>query len=152
MKLQPGQRVSLANLGPVPIPVYSDNAALMIAVRVGSTVEELLSVYGGQDNENGVTSAQQCLVNLADIPDVVDDLALMAYSSRPLSGTVQIGTAQYDLTELGLGNTCGVFGRFYRYNGQWNYAAMNLGFPALAGLASLLRVPVARLSPTPAAP
>lgn len=151
MKLQPGQRVNLAALGPLPLPVYSDNAALMIAVRIGTTVEELLSIYGGQQSGSGAGAAQQCLVNLANIPDMVDDLTLMAHTPRPLSGTVQIGTAQYNLAELGLDNTCGVFGRFYRYHGQWNYAAMNLGFPALAGLAILLHVPVTRLVHTSAA-
>lgn len=149
MRLQPGQRANLADLGPTPISVHSDNAALMIAVRVGSTVEELLSVHDRQGVGSRVISTQQCLINLADIPAVVDEVNLIAHSPRALSGTVQIGSAQYDLAELGPSNTSGVFGRFYRHNGQWRYAAMNLGFPALEGLAGLLNIPVARLSPPP---
>ncbi|WP_168733547.1 TerD family protein [Deinococcus sp. Arct2-2] len=151
MRLHPGQRANLADLGPLPIPVYCDSAALIIAVRVGSTVEELFSIYNSQDVGGGLTGELQCLVNLVDIPAVVDDLTMIAHSPRVLSGTVQIGAVQFDLAELGSGNTCGVFGRFYRYNGQWKYAAMNLGFPALAGLAGLLRVSEARLNPAPAA-
>ncbi|GGS03656.1 hypothetical protein GCM10008960_32730 [Deinococcus sedimenti] len=94
-----------------------------------------------------VSTASQAEFQPSALPDVVDDVLLLAWSTAALSGPARIGAADYDLADVGDGVVCGVFGRFYRHQGQWKYAAMNAGFRDLPGLAQHLRVPSEQLVP-----
>ncbi|WP_189059339.1 vWA domain-containing protein [Deinococcus daejeonensis] len=147
MKLQAGQRLPLVELGSTPLRVTLDRADLLIAVRSGGHVEELLSMQNPRGSGVTVSAAGQADVQPPHLPDVVDDVLLLARSSAALSGPARIGAADYDLTDVGSGVTCGVFGRLYRHQGQWKYAAMNAGFRDLTSLAQHLGVSAAQLTP-----
>lgn len=147
MKLQAGQRLPLGDLGPAPLRVQLGSADLLVAVRSGGHVEELLSVQDPRGSGVTFSAAGQAEFQPGALPDVVDEVLLLARSPAALSGPARIGAANYDLADVGSGVTCGVFGRFYRHQGQWKYAAMNAGFRDLAGLAQHLGVTAAQLTP-----
>lgn len=147
MKLQPGQRLPLSDLGALPLRVQVSGADLLITLRSGGHVEELLSVQSPRGA--GVTFTQSgAELQPSAVPDVVDEVLLLARAPSALTGQARIGVADYNLADVGSGVTAGVFGRLYRHQGQWKYAAMNAGFRDLAGLAHHLGLSATQLTPT----